>query len=165
MKIALLNTKVHHRNNFNCEEESLTEYILKQASQDIKKNLSACFVLIDEKNNIKGYYTLSNDSLRRNEIPEEHQKKVPGNYSVPVTLLGRLSRDISVNRTGAGEHLLLDALNRSYNIYMKGIGSMAVIVDPINENAIKFYSKFGFNLLPDSRKMFLTMKTIAKLFK
>lgn len=136
-----------------------------QASQDIKKSLAACFVIVDETNHILGYYTLSNDSLDRNEIPEEHQKKVPPNYNVPVTLLGRLARDISARGTGIGEHLLLDALNRSYNISIKGIGSMAVIVDPINENAIKFYSKYGFTLLPDSGKMFLSMKTISQLFK
>jgi ribosomal protein S18 acetylase RimI-like enzyme len=136
-----------------------------QASQDIKRSLAACFVITDEKYYVIGYYTLSNDSLSRDEIPKEHQKKVPQNYNVPVTLLGRLARDISAKGTGIGEHLLLDALNRCYNISVKGIGSMAVIVDPINENAIKFYSKYGFTLLPDSGKMFLPMKTISQLFK
>ena len=136
-----------------------------QASQDIKRSLAACFVIADEKYHVIGYYTLSNDSLSRYEIPEEHQKKVPQNYNVPVTLLGRLARDISAKGTGIGEHLLLDALNRCYNISVKGIGSMAVIVDPINENAIKFYSKYGFTLLPDSGKMFLSMKAISQLFK
>lgn len=165
MKIFLLDTKIHNRNNFSCEEDSLTEYLKKQASQDIKKSLVACFVIVDETSKVIGYYTLSNDSLDRKEIPEEHQKKVPQNYSVPVTLLGRLARDISAKGTGIGEHLLLDALKRCYNISVKGIGSMAVIVDPINENAIKFYSKYGFTLLPDSGKMFLPMKVIAQLFK
>lgn len=41
---------------------------------------------------------------------------------------------------------------------------MAVVVEPINENAIKFYSKYGFMLLPDSGKMFLSMKAISQLF-
>lgn len=164
MKISLLDTKVHNRHNFNCEEESLTEYLKKQASQDIKKSLAACFVILDEKNNVQGYYTLSNDSLGRHEIPEEYQKRIPASYNVPVTLLGRLARDISTKGTGTGEYLLLDALNRSYNISLKSVGSMAVIVDPINNDAVKFYSKYGFTMLPDSGKMFLTMKAISKLF-
>lgn len=164
MKVSLLNTKEHNRSNFNCEEASLTEYLKQQASQDIKKSLAACFVIVDDQNHVIGYYTLSNDSLGRNEIPEEYQKKVPQNYSVPVTLLGRLARDISTKGTGTGEYLLLDALHRSYNISLNSIGSMAVIVDPINENAVRFYSRYGFTLLPDSGKMFLTMKAIAKLF-
>ena len=41
---------------------------------------------------------------------------------------------------------------------------MAVIVDPIDQEAIRFYKKYGFILLPDSGKMFLLMKTIAELF-
>ena len=165
MKVHLLDTKIHNRNNFSCEEETLSNYLKQQASQDIKKSLAACFVVVDENNNIIGYYTLSNDSLDREEIPAEHQKKVPQNYHVPVTLLGRLARDISVKGTSIGEHLLLDALHRCYNISIQGIGSMAVVVDPINENAIKFYQKYGFILLPDSGKMFLPMKVIAQLFK
>jgi len=165
LKVFLLDTKIHNRNNFSCEEDSLTEYLRRQASQDIKKSLAACFVVVDETNNVIGYYTLSNDSLEREEIPAEHQKKVPQNYRVPVTLLGRLARDISARRTGIGEHLLLDALHRCYRISISGIGSMAVIVDPINDKAAKFYSKYGFTLLPDSGKMFLPMKVIADLFK
>ena len=59
--------------------------------------------------------------------------------------------------------LLIDALSRSYEI-SKSVGSFAVVVDPLDEDAEKFYFKYGFILLPDSRKMFLPMKTIGKLF-
>ncbi len=44
------------------------------------------------------------------------------------------------------------------------IRSLAVVVDPINEEAILFYRKYGFIQPPDSGKMFLPMKTISKLF-
>ena len=165
-KVYLLNTKIHNRGKFSCEEDSLTEYLLKQANQDMKKSLAACFVLIKENDNhVKGYYTLTSESLKRNDIPENYKNKVPANYNVPVTLLGRLARDITMKGTGAGEFLLLDALRRSYDISKKEIGSMAVVVDPINENAINFYKRYGFILLPDSGKMFLPMKVISKLFE
>jgi hypothetical protein len=39
-----------------------------------------------------------------------------------------------------------------------------VVVDPLDEDAKNFYTKYGFILLPDSRKMFLAMKTIEQLF-
>lgn len=165
MKIALLNTKIHDRSKFSCEEESLTNYLQKQAGQDIKKSLAACFVLLDgDDNEVKGYYTLASESLNRDDVPPEYQKKIPTNYNAPVTLLGRLARDTKMKGKGAGEYLLTDALLRSYEISKKGIGSMAVVVDPINENAVKFYARYGFILLPDSGKMFLSMKTISKLF-
>jgi hypothetical protein len=42
---------------------------------------------------------------------------------------------------------------------------MAAIVDIPDEDAKQFYVKYGFISLPDSKKMFLSMKTIAELFK
>ena len=59
--------------------------------------------------------------------------------------------------------LLIDALSRCYEI-SKSVGSFAVVVDPLDEEAERFYTKYGFILLPDSHKMFLPMKTVGKLF-
>ena len=164
MKVVLLE-KSHDRTRFSCEEISLTEYITKQVSQDVKKKLAACFVIINDKNQVMGYYTLTSESLGRDIIPLKYQKKIPRNYSAPVILLGRLARDISQKGTDIGEHLLLDALQRSFNISIENIGAMAVVVDPLSQHAINFYDRYGFVLLPDSGKMFIPMKTIEKLFK
>lgn len=162
MKIQLLE-KIHNRKKFTCEEDSLTEYIRKQVSQDIRKRLTACFVAIDDEQNVIGYYTLSSESLGRELIPDKYLKLVPQNYNAPVILLGRLARDIKTKGTGLGEHLLIDALFRSYKLSNKSIGAMAVVADPINEKAVDFYRKYGFEQLPDSEKMFLSMKVIEQL--
>jgi hypothetical protein len=58
----------------------------------------------------------------------------------------------------------VDALVRSYEI-SKSVGSFAVVVDPLDEEAERFYTNYGFVLLPDSRKMFLPMKTVGRLFE
>lgn len=155
--------KQHNRKKFECEEKSLTDYIKKQVSQDIKKGLAACFVAVDKDSNVVGYYTLTSESLGRQSIPGKFIKQVPKNYNAPVILLGRLARDIKVKGSGLGEHLLLDALFRSFNLSQKSIGAMAVVVDPINEHAVLFYKKYGFIQLPDSEKMFLPMKVIRQL--
>jgi ribosomal protein S18 acetylase RimI-like enzyme len=155
--------KTHNRNAFECEEQQLTDYIKKQVSQDIKKRLAVCFVAIDNYNNVIGYYTLSSESLGREQIPDKYLKKVPQNYNAPVILLGRLARNITAKGTGLGEHLLLDALFRAFTLSEESIGAMAVIVDPMNQFAIKFYEKYGFEQLPDSEKMFLPMSTIKQI--
>ena len=162
MKIQLLE-KTHNRKDFSCEENLLTKYIRKQVSQDIRKRLATCFVAVDNKQNVIGYYTLTSESLGRELIPEKYLKQVPINYNAPVILLGRLARDIKTKGTGLGEHLLLDALFRSYKLSNESIGAMAVVVEPINEKAVEFYKKYGFEQLPDSEKMFLPMKTIGRL--
>ncbi|MDC3132778.1 GNAT family N-acetyltransferase [Flavobacteriaceae bacterium] len=155
--------KTHNRKNFECEEKSLTDYIQKQVSQDVKKRLAICFVASDSDNNIIGYYTLTSESLGRELIPEKYLQKVPKNYNAPVILLGRLARDQKEKGTGLGENLLLDALFRAFTISEESIGAMAVVVDPINDYAIKFYEKYGFEQLPDSEKMFLPMNTIKQI--
>lgn len=154
----------HIKENFDCGQQLLSQYLRKQAKQDVKRKISACFVLVNDQNEVKGYYTLSNASINRKIIPSEISKKFPPSYdSLPVTLLGRLARDLKFPGERLGELLLLDALKRSYFASIS-IGSMAVVVDPIDESARNFYLKYGFINLPDSGKMFLSMKTISSLF-
>lgn len=162
MEIFILD-KTHNRKAFECEEQQLTDYIKKQVSQDIKKKLAVCFVAIDSDINVIGYYNLSSESLGREQIPDKYLRKVPQNYNAPVILLGRLARNITAKGTGLGEHLLLDALFRAFTLSDESIGAMAVIVDPMNQFAIKFYKKYGFEQLPDSEKMFLSMSTIKQI--
>ncbi len=161
----LLLKNSHNRKEFDCGKELLNNYIKQQAKQDVKKKLSVCFVLIDKSNDVKGYYTLSNSSIPQIDIPEEISRKLPDSYSnIPVTLLGRLAIDKSIFMQGQGEYLLMDALKESYIVSKNVIGSIAVIVDPLDDEAISFYEKYDFILLPNSGKMFLSMKIISKLF-
>jgi predicted GNAT family N-acyltransferase len=155
--------KTHNRKDFECEEQSLTDYIQKQVTQDLKKKLAVCFVSTDKDKNVTGYYTLTSESLGRELIPEKYIKQVPRNYNAPVILLGRLARDVKEKGTRLGEHLLLDALFRAFTLSEKSIGAMAVVVDPINEFAVGFYKKYGFEQLPDSEKMFLPMGAIRQI--
>lgn len=156
----------HKKNNFSCGKEMLDIYIQKQANQDVKRKLSACFVIDETGTNLtKGYYTLSNNSILSGFIPEQIRKKLPRTYeSIPAILLGRLAIDNRFQGQGIGKLILLDALKRSYEI-SKTIGSFAVVVDPIDQDAENFYNKYGFIKLPDSGKMFLSMKTIGQLFE
>ena len=155
--------KKHEKNKFDCGYDLLNEYIKKQAKQDVNRDLSACFVLTGEDDIVKGYYTLSANSIRREDFPDELKRKMPHSYTdLPTTLLGRLAIDNSLKGKGYGEILLLDALNRILET-SASVGTIAVVVDPIDEKAQNFYSKYGFILLPTSGKMFLPMKTIKKL--
>mgnify|MGYP003625019082 CR=1 FL=1 len=157
----------HYRDDFNCGNDILNNYLKKQANQDVKKKLSVCFVVCeieDERNVVKGYYTLSNYGISRGLIPEKFQKKFPKSYkTIPATLLGRLARDEKYGAPRAGEFLLMDALYKTY-ITSQDIASFAVVVDPIDEKAKSFYSKYNFIELPDSKKMFIPMKTLSELF-
>ncbi len=155
----------HDRGNFSCGKELLDNYFWTQAKQDVKRKLSACFVLIEkETTRISGYYTLSSNSISNNLIPESFKKRLPNSYySIPTILIGRLAVGKDFQGKGIGKLLLIDSLKRCFDS-STSIGAFAVIVDPIDKDAERFYSKYGFVKLVDSGKMFLPMKTIEELF-
>ena len=160
---SLLNSD-HAKADFSCGNGMLDNYLHKQAKQDMKRKLSACFILSEDKR-IKGYYTLSSASIQRRHLPEAIITKLPPSYiDLPVTLLGRLAVDINFKGQGIGKLLLIDALKRSYETSITSIAAMAVVVDPIDDEAINFYSKYGFISLPDSGRIFIAMDTVAQLF-
>lgn len=155
--------KRYDKSKFICGYELLDNYLKKQAKQDVNRDLSACFVLVDDDDIVKGYYTLSANSIKREEFPNDLVKKLPPSYiELPTILLGRLAIDETIKGKGFGEKILLDALNRSLSI-SESMGSIAVVVDPIDKKAQQFYAQYGFILLPTSGKMFLPMKTIKEL--
>lgn len=157
--------KRHNRADFCCGIQALDSYIQYYASQDIRRQVAATFVLLVENESfIAGYYTLSASSVKLDSFPEEISKKLPKYPLIPVTLLGRLAVDRNYRGQGWGEILLLDALFRSA-FHSREIASMAVVVDAIDTHTLAFYEHFGFSSFPDTpEKLYLPMKTIRRLF-
>ena len=98
-------------------------------------------------------------------IPGETLSKIAdraggGQGSIPVTLLGRLAVDVGSKGQGLGSKILIDALKRSLKVAEIELGSVAVITDPLDQEAESYYDHFGFIKLPNSGKMFLDMNTI-----
>jgi GNAT superfamily N-acetyltransferase len=159
-------SKEHQRDDFDCGKELLSNYLKTQASEEVKRKLSACFVLAElGSNRIQGYYTLSNSSIALSSFSEKIQKKLPKTYtSIPTILLGRLAIDKNFQGNGIGKILLIDALKRCYEISLH-LGSFAVVVDPIDQEAEDFYKKYDFIKLPDSGKLFIATSTLQELFE
>ncbi len=83
---------------------------------------------------------------------------------VSATLLGRLAVSNRFRGQGLGERLLMDALHRALES-SKQVASAAVVVDAKDERAFAFYKRYGLIALPNvSRRLFLPMGTIEKLF-
>lgn len=161
MEITVLK-KEHNRGSFNSNTPLLDNYIKTQASQDVRKDLSACYVMADEHNKVIAYYTLSANSISQEGISENQLKKLrlPSSYrNLPAVMLGRLAVDDQHKGKRFGELLLMDAFDRCLSA-AEQIGTLAIIVDPIDEKAAGFYAKYGFMELKSSKRMFITMQTI-----
>lgn len=157
-RIESLN-KQHDRENFDCGEESLNNFLKKFARQNDERSLGKTFVIVEQGNReILGYYTLSSSSVSFEKIPENLPR-----YPIPVAHLGRLAVDKKAKGQGLGEILLVDALKRVSKIADE-LGIYAVQVIALNESAKNFYLKYGFKELHDNKlHLYLPLKTIRKL--
>jgi hypothetical protein len=155
--------KQHDRKSFDCGVKVLNEYLIKYASQDVKRKASAVFVLVNRSDpkRIIGFYTLCATSVELSELPEEAIKKLSRYPEIPAILGGRLARD--VDYPGVGELLLSDAISRCVRVASE-IAASLIVVDSKGDAATRFYEKFGFISLPRlADRMFLPMKIAEKL--
>lgn len=90
-------------------------------------------------------------------------KKGLPKIDVPVVLLARLAVDRTVQGHGLGRLLLVDALRRAEWL-ARQVGMRAVEVDAIDDDARRFYLKFGFTpLAEDANHLFLPTHLVRKL--
>lgn len=88
---------------------------------------------------------------------------MPPECKVPIALLGRLAVDKSAQGQGLGERLLFDALFRAQQVASQ-MGTFALVVDALNDQAAQFYLRYGFKTLADDpRHLYLSIKEIRKL--
>ena len=156
--------KQHDRKSFDCGENSLTQYLHRYASQDIRRRVSRVFLasLPDAPRQVIGYYSLSAGSLEATALPGAFRRRLP-RYPVPVVLLGRLAVAESHQGMGLGSILLADALQRIAQA-SQVMAVYAVVVDALNGQATEFYRQFGFISLPGQLlKLFLPMDSVATL--
>jgi len=164
LRIEPFDSRKHICSNFCCGKESLDNYIRKQASQDLKRRISTVFVLIDEPElNVLAYYTLSAYTVDITALDEAFAKRLPRYPQLPATLLGRLAVDDQQKGKRFGELMLIDALKKALNVSAQ-VASLAVIVEALDEVALNFYLKYGFQQFRQhSLKLYLPMKSVQEL--
>ena len=154
---------LHVKEGFNCGIEELNRYFFQQAGQDVRKHYATLFVAVESATNrIIGFYTLSNTSVKLDDIPFSMREKMAKYYDIPAILLGRLAVDVGAQGIGVGAQLLADAVIRS----ARNISAWVLMtVYAKNDIACSFYKKFGFeSLLDDERHLFITRKNLEASF-
>jgi predicted GNAT family N-acyltransferase len=168
IKVESFDSRKHCRTDFCCGQENLDNYIYKQASQDVKRKVSTVFVLIDTadpKLNILGYYTLSSYTIEIENLDQSFAKNLPRYPQLPATLLGRLAIDNQQKGKGFGELMLLDALKKTLSA-SKQIASLAIIAEALDDSAVSFYLKYGFQkFIQNPIKLYLPIKSIEDILK
>jgi ribosomal protein S18 acetylase RimI-like enzyme len=160
----------HDRSAFDCGDETLNRYLRTQVSQDIRRHIANCFVAVEVieapagggTSRVAAYYTLSAASLPFTDLPAEESKRLPRYPTIPAVRIGRLAVDRQFQRCGLGAAMLADATVRALKA---DAAAFMLVVDAKNEQAVKFYEKFGFRLVAGmSRTLFLPLATARKVF-
>lgn len=128
----------HDFSQFDCKESSVNDFAKKAQKQAQSRNAVIYVVCEKGTNLVKGYYTLSNGSVARNEPPKNMQRFSMS--EIPVTILGRLGVDKDYQGKGIGLDLLQDALQRSI-VAAEVIGSRAILIHALDQRLADFYKK------------------------
>ncbi len=147
----------HDRAAFSCGLPELDRYLARQAGQDVRRRIARVFVCVaGEADTVLGFYTLSALSIDLASLPEQLSRNLP-RHPVPCALIGRLAVDRSAHGRGFGRMLLADAVTRTVGAG-DTVAMHALIVDAANDDAKRFYERFGFvPLTDDPMRLFLPL--------
>jgi ribosomal protein S18 acetylase RimI-like enzyme len=149
----------HDREAFSCGVEPLDRYFKKQASQDVRRRATVCFVAAEvESGQVAGCYTLAASSILLADLPTDHVKRLPRYPQVPVARLGRLAVDLTFRGRKLGAALLWDAIERCIR---SDIALHALVVDAKDHDAAAFYRRHGFaSFAGQPRQLFLPLANL-----
>lgn len=154
--------KKHKRQEFDCGNRELNQYLSRYARQNDIKGINKAFVATKSEtpSKIDGYYTISSSTIDFRSLPKSDRRTIP-NYPIPAALIGRLAVDLTCQGQGLGTELLINALIRIVKASQE-IGIYAVRVDAIDDLAKQFYLKHEFIPFEDAPlSLFLPIKAIS----
>lgn len=98
----------HDRSRFLSGSDALDRYFREQASQDVKRRITACFVAVGVEQasggtkEVAGFYTLAAAGVALGAMAPEVTKKLPRYPVIPAALLGRLAVATGYQGKGLG---------------------------------------------------------------
>lgn len=144
--------RTHAREAFTSGVEPLDLYLRQQATHDLLRRVSSCFVALNGER-IAGYYTLASASVALGDLPQSLAQRLPRYPTIPAVKMGRLAVDLAYRGRGLGAALLADAFTR---VLRAEIAAWALLVDAKDDAAVAFYRHHGFIAFADApRVLFL----------
>lgn len=138
-------TAQHELSHFNCGVATLNNFLISDALGNQAKGATITYVVCAlGTKRVLGYFSLASGAVDRQFMTGKLKKNMP--RSVPITTLGRLAVDTSLNGKGVGSSLLKAAWQTAADQSLL-IGSVALIINAL-PNAVGFYQRYGFQPLP-----------------
>jgi len=149
----------HRLEGFECGKPALDDWLLRYARHAKCSGSAKTFVVADD-NQVVGYFSLTVGQIDTLDAPERIRKGM-GRYPLPVFILARLAVSQHNRGCGIGLGLLKDAIRRTFLIADQA-GIRAMLTHPIDKEAAKFYTRFGFVQSPLREQQLLLLLKDAK---
>lgn len=128
--------------DFHCSEPSLDEWLKRKALKNQTIGASRTFIICElGTKQVIGFYALATGSVQRQTLSGALRRNMP--EPIPVLVLGRLAVDERYHRLGLGVGLLKDAVLRARQV-AEQVGTKALLVHALSDNAHAFYRHWGF---------------------
>jgi ribosomal protein S18 acetylase RimI-like enzyme len=157
-------SRIHDRTEFSCGKAALDLFLKSNVTQYEKRHLARTYIATEPgSTKVAGYYTLAAGTLDISLLPEGTQRKLP-KHPIPTVHLARLAVDTTFRGRRLGETLLFHGLKATLEISER-LGAFGVDVWAIDDEAVAFYRKYGFEELEgDPHHLFLPLKTAEAMF-
>ena len=151
----------HQLDDFDCGKPALNEWLVRHALQ-AQASGSARTCVVVEGGRVAGYFSLAVGQADAMEVPDRIRKGM-GGYPIPVVILARLAVSLQDQGKGIGIGMLQEAIRRTMTIADQA-GVRALLTHPIDEQASRFYRRFGFESSPiREQQLLLLLKDARKL--
>jgi GNAT superfamily N-acetyltransferase len=152
--LKVLNAEVIEKcNPFDCGHSDLNDFFINDSINYSKELLgkSYCFILDNDPQTIICAFTISNDSIKIDLLPNSRKKKVIKDIprqkqfkSYPAVLIGRLGVNKKFKGKGIGNELM-DFIKAWFVDPENKTGCRFIVVDAYNEIApLRYYTNNGF---------------------
>lgn len=159
---CVLDADKHRRDDFDCGDPSLNEWLARFAGQNRRRDTAATWVVVDDRSAVVAYVCVSMTSVDRSTAPDELAKGTP--RRIPALLIGRLGVDRRVAGHGLGTALVGHVLEKAVEINHTA-ACRAVVVNGLNADAFEWWVGFGFTPFdredPDNLDLYLLTADIA----
>jgi ribosomal protein S18 acetylase RimI-like enzyme len=154
----------HDRAAFCSGDDALDQYFQTQVTQDIRRHVTNCFVVVEiATGHVAAYYTLSAASIPLVDLPPDEIRRLPRYPILPAVRIGRLAVDRRFQRRGLGELMLMNAVHLTIQDVA---AAFALLVDAKNDVLAGFYRRHGFRPIAGKpRTLFLPLATAQKTLR
>lgn len=151
----------HVLDTFDCGKSVLNEWLIRHARQAQSSGSARTFVVLDDQR-LVGYFSLTVGQVDVLCAPERVSRGM-GRYPVPVAILARMAVSRTDQGRGIGVGMLREAIARTLTVADQ-VGVRALLTHPLDDEAARFYRRFGFESSPASdAQLLLLLKDARKL--